>query len=129
VTVLALSVVGTVVLVLVALLLVLFLTGLAMNARRRRAAEGRFGDRIAEANRALADAHAQDKGWAPETVEAAAREAFAAAHPGAPLDGLSLVQVIDLPGTEADQAVFHVVSRGEEHTITLGRTGGRWQAV
>ena len=38
-----------------------------------------------------------------------------------------LVQVVDKPGTDADQAIFHVkTADGAEHRMTLGRTGGEW---
>jgi hypothetical protein len=38
-----------------------------------------------------------------------------------------LVQVIDKPGTEEDQAVYRVLTGdGEEHRITLGRSGDVW---
>jgi hypothetical protein len=43
---------------------------------------------------------------------------------------MQLVQVIDRPGTDADQAVFRVeTADGDEHRITLGRTGGVWGAA
>lgn len=123
------SVVGIIALVVVGLLAVLFVTGLLLGNRRQARFEDRYRDRVAQANRHLAAAHAEDNGWAPATVEAAAREAFGAAHPGAPVDDISLVQVIDPPGTDDDQAIFKVLSDGEEHTITLGRRDGRWLAV
>src|SRR3546814_4595754 len=67
--------------------------------------------RLAAANEALADAHAADKGWKRATIEKAARDAFARAHKGVKIDALHLVQVIDKPGVDADEAVFHEIGR------------------
>ena len=40
------------------------------------------------------------------------------------------MQVVDQPGTDADQAVFRVLGAdGAEHTVTLGRRDGAWVAV
>jgi hypothetical protein len=36
------------------------------------------------------------------------------------------VQVLDRPGTDADQAVFRVRTTDGDHTVTLGRTDGVW---
>ena len=38
------------------------------------------------------------------------------------------MQVVDLPGTDADEAVFRVVSDGADTQITLGRRDGVWVA-
>ncbi|HYF28240.1 MAG TPA: hypothetical protein VD931_21030 [Baekduia sp.] len=122
------SVLAIILIVLVVLVVLLFLSGFVGNARRRAAREADLRRRIAAANEALAEAHAQDNGWEPSTVEAAAREAFAAQHPGAAVEELHLVQVVDLPGTDADEAVFRAVAGGVEHTVRLGRTDGRWVA-
>ncbi len=60
---------------------------------------------------------------APELIAAAAAERFGDGVVGTP----QLVQVLDRPGVEADQAVFRVESTdGREHRITLGRTSGEW---
>ena len=122
------SVLAIVLIVLGAIVLLLFLTGAVGAARRRAAQAGDLNRRIAAANEQLAAAHAADKGWEPATVEAAAREAFAAAHPGASVDALHLVQVVDLPGTDADEAVFRVLSGGAQHDVRLGRRDGAWVA-
>lgn len=115
-----------VLIVLGVLLLVLFVGGSIAAARRARALEPQLRARIEAANEALAQAHALDRGWERATVEAAAREAFAAAHPGAAVDALHLVQVVDRPGTDADEAVFAVTSGGTRHELRLGRRDGRW---
>ncbi|MDX6731448.1 MAG: hypothetical protein QOC54_1396, partial [Baekduia sp.] len=86
----------------------------------------RLGAQIAAADAALADARAEDRGWDRATIEAAARAAIAPRE----ARELQLVQVLDRPGTDADQAVFHVVGAdGQESTVTLGRRDGAWVAV
>jgi hypothetical protein len=79
-----------------------------------------------DVNRALAAARATDRGWEPGTMEAAARAAFARGRPGVEVRELTLVQVIDRPGTEEDKAVFQVAYAQAQVLVTLGRTGGEW---
>ena len=78
------------------------------------------------AERELAKAHAADKGWDPALLHAAARARRRRAVRRAAVTGLQLVQVIDKPGTDADQAVFRVETADGEQSLTLGRTGGVW---
>jgi hypothetical protein len=119
-------VLGIVVGVIVVLALVLFVGGLVITGRRRDALGAQLRDRIEAADAALAEARAQDKGWERATIEAAARAAVAPAE----VRELQLVQVVDRPGTEADQAVFRVVGTdGAERTVTLGRRDGAWVAI
>ncbi|HEY4094591.1 MAG TPA: hypothetical protein VGM33_03730, partial [Baekduia sp.] len=67
-----------------------------------------------------------DRGWDRATIEAAARAAVAPRE----IRDLHLVQVVDKPGTDADQAVLRVVAAdGAESTLTLGRREGAWVAV
>jgi hypothetical protein len=120
------NVLAIILIALAAVLIVLFLGGLAANARRRRALEADLRERIAAANQALADARAQDRGWDPALLEAAALAAFAARHPGATSPDLHLVQVIDRPGTEADEAIYEVLGGDQRATVRLGRQDGVW---
>ena len=91
------------------------------------AGAGKLHAELAAAEGARAPAHASDKGWDRELLEAAAREAFAQRFGTTPISAMQLVQVLDRPGTDADQAVFRVLTAdGEEHRITLGRSGGVW---
>jgi Tfp pilus assembly protein PilX len=123
-------VLGLVVGFLVVLLILLFIGGLIASGRRRQVLRERLAARIEEADAALAQARASDRGWEREVIEAAAREAFAARHGGKAPDDLHLVQVVDKPGTDADQAVFRaVVDLGRDDTITLGRRDGAWVAL
>jgi hypothetical protein len=102
--------------------------GYFAQRRRLRATEGTFRASIEQADQDLAAAHAEDNGWDRARLEAAARRVFAEQHPGHAVDELALVQVVDKPGTEADEAVFVVTGGGHEHRIVLGRAGDDWVA-
>jgi hypothetical protein len=100
--------------------------GYIAMARRTSARDGKLLEQLKQAEHDLAQARATDRGWERATLEAAARAAAAQRFGSAEVTGLQLVQVIDKPGTDADQAVFRVHTTGGDHTITLGRTGGVW---
>jgi hypothetical protein len=121
------SVVEIVLLVLVVLIVLLIAGGLAVNARRYRAVAQTLGEAVLAADQALAAAHAEDKGWDRTIMESAARDAFAA-RSEQPIRELHLVQVVDRPGTEEDEAIFRVVTDGAEHDVRLGRRDGAWTA-
>jgi hypothetical protein len=108
-----------------ALLVLALFGGLAASIRNRRRRE-RFGSSLDEVDRSLADARATDRGWERGVLEAAARRAFEAERPGAEIHELTLVQVVDRPGTEEDKAVFRVVATDIRVHLTLGRVGGEW---
>ena len=112
-----------VVLVVVALLAI---GGAVATAQRTRAQRDVLERQLADADRELAQAHAQDKGWERAALEAAAREAFAERHGGAEVRELRLVQVVDRAGTDADQAIFRVKAADGDHELVLGRREGRW---
>jgi hypothetical protein len=124
---LAVSTVAIVLLVLAAIVVALAAGGWFAAAGRARMRERKLVEELRGAERALAQAHAADKGWDRALLESAARDAVAARFGSGAIDALQLVQVIDRPGTDADQAVFRVQTPdGDEHRITLGRTGGEW---
>ena len=108
--------------VFLALVIVLAVGGNYARRRQLERTQGRFDHQHAEVNRDLASAHAADRGWAREGLEAAAREAYAAQRDGAAPTDLTLVQIIDRPGTDEDKAVFAI---GDER-LTLGRANGDW---
>ena len=54
------------------------------------------------------------------------RAASAPSSFGAEPEELTLVEVIDRPGTDDDQAVFDVSAGGERHRVVLGRRDGDW---
>jgi hypothetical protein len=118
-----------IIIVVVALLLVLLIVGgLVANARRARGGEDELRVALREADRALAAARAVDRGWDREAMEAAARVAFAARSP-AEIGELLLLQVVDRPGTEEDQALFRVVTDAGSEEILLVRREDAWGAA
>lgn len=118
-----------VVLIVVVVLVLLFLGGLAGNARLRAANDHLLTRQIAEADAALAGARAQDRGWDPALLEAAARAAFAQRHPGVAVERLQLVQVVDRPGTDEDSARMQVAHAGGVEDIELRRAGDTWSGA
>src|SRR5215218_1617218 len=85
-------------------------------ARNRQLARSRpaFERALAQVDRDLAAAAASDRGWDRALLEAAARR-IGAEQLGAEPDELTLVEVIDKPGTDEDQAVCEVSARGTRH--------------
>jgi len=111
----------------VVLVVVLAAAGIWVAGRRQREHEASFEEHVVEANRALAVAHAADRGWDPATVEGMARSVFAAERPGVEVREITLVQVIDKPGTDEDKAVFRVgTPDGTPELVRLGRRDGEW---
>jgi hypothetical protein len=108
------------------LVIVLAVGGSFARRRQLAASRGRFDRNLAQVNRDLAAAHAQDRGWAREGLETAARAAYASERAGAAPDELTLVQIVDRPGTDDDKAVFHVLTGDRDERLTLGRDGGEW---
>jgi len=121
------SVLEIVLIVIGVVLVILIVGGLIANARRTREGEGALRAELEQANRALAIAHAQDKGWEREALERAAREAFAQ-RSDATVRELELVQVIDRPGIDEDQAVFRVITDAGNESLRLDRHEGGWAA-
>ena len=110
-----------VVIVVVVLLVALFAGGYVANARRTDAERASLRAQVQAADQHLARAHAEDKGWERSGLEAAARDAYRSRH-GRDPQALHLVQVVDMPGIEEDEAVFE--ADGER--LVLGRSGDRW---
>ena len=124
------SVLAIILIVLAVFIVGLFVLGLIAALRARAAGHDTFYAKLGEANEALADARAQDRGWDPETLEALARAAAERRHPDATVREVRLVQVVDKPGTDDDQARFRIdVARGRDFDIVLGREGGEWKAL
>jgi type II secretory pathway pseudopilin PulG len=117
-----------IILILVALLVLLIVGGVVANARRTRAEGDQLRATLMEADRALAQARAADRGWERGLLESAARDAFAVRSP-ADVRELQLLKVIDRPGTEEDQALFRVVTDAGSEEILLARHGDSWRAA
>ena len=109
-----------------ALVILLAVGGAYARRRQLDAGRGHFDAQLARVNEDLAAAHAQDRGWAREGLEEAARAAYASERPGAEPEELTLVQIVDRPGTDEDKAVFRVTTGGRDEHLTLGRQGDDW---
>ena len=120
------STLAIVLVVALGVLVLLALGGMLANSRRRRVLEPRLEASLDEVNRRLAAAHAEDKGWEPSGLEAAARAAFAERRPGEEVREVVLVQVVDRPGTEEDKAVFRFGTDTGTAYLTMGRRDGAW---
>src|SRR4051794_26744543 len=96
-------------------------------ARNRQLARSRpaFERALAQVDQDLAAAAATDRGWDRALLEASARR-ISTERFGADPEELTLVEVIDRPGTDEDQAVFEVTAGGSRHRVVLGRRDGDW---
>jgi hypothetical protein len=115
------------IIVLVALFLIVVggIIARRMQLRRTRPA---FERRLSQVERDLVAAAAADRGWDRERLEAAARR-ICAEQVGAEPEELTLIEVLDRPGTDEDEAVFDVRAGGERHRLVLGRRDGEWIAA
>jgi flagellar biosynthesis/type III secretory pathway M-ring protein FliF/YscJ len=118
------STLAIIIAVFVVLVVVLAIAGYVVVGRRRESERAALHAQAREADQHLARAHAEDKGWERSGLEAAARAAYAQRHGREPA-ALTLVQVLDRPGIEEDEAVFD--ADGER--LVLGRRGGDWVAA
>jgi hypothetical protein len=118
-----------IVLIVVGALLVLgFVGGLLAARRRARAQEGSFARRVAEADQALEQARASDRGWDRGLMEEAARAGLAEARPGWSYQDLHLVLVDDRPGVAEDRAHFVATGPKGEGRVVVARRDGSWVA-
>ena len=125
---LALSTLGIVLIALAVLVALFFIGGLlGARARARRQADS-YAEHVAEADSALEQARAADRGWHRESMEQTAREAIAVARGGWSYDDLHLMLVEDRPGIEEDKAQFVAVGPEGECHVVLARDGDRWVA-
>jgi hypothetical protein len=115
-------------LIVIIVLVVLAVGGALARQRQLARTEDAFRRKLATADRDLAAAAAADRGWDRVRLEAAARR-LAAEQLGAEPDELVLVEVLDRPGTDEDQAVFRVRAAGDRHRLVLGRRDGEWVAA
>ena len=115
-------------LIAVAVVVGLFFLGGVLGARRRTQDQAPDLDRhIAEADRALEQARAEDKGWDRAALEAAARDAVQQVKPGFSPERLDLVLVDDRPGVTEDKAHFVATGGGGEQVrVVLARSDAGW---
>jgi hypothetical protein len=122
---------STIEIVLIALavvVLLFFIGGLIAVRVRGRRQESTFYEHVKEADQALQQARALDRGWHRETMESVARAAIGEARPGWPYDNLHLVLVDDRPGVEEDRAHFVAIGTDGQSRVILARAGDDWVA-
>jgi cbb3-type cytochrome oxidase subunit 3 len=120
------STLGIILIAIAAVLLLLFIGGMIAASRRLQRGQQDYSRHLAEADRALEQARAADKGWDRPVLEAAARGALAAERPGWPYEELALVLVDDKPGVEEDRAHFLASGDDGEARVVLARRNGGW---
>ena len=122
------SILATILIVVAVLLALLFLGGLVAARRRARRTAPEYARHLAEADRALEQARASDRGWDRTVMEAVARQALAREHPGASFDRLDLVLVDDRPGVMEDRAHFEAAIADRRVPVILARGEAGWTA-
>jgi hypothetical protein len=110
------------------LAIVAFIGGLIAVRRRDRAHAGDYARHLAEADHALEEARAADKGWDRAVMEAAVQRALQEQRPGFTPERLELVLVDDRPGVTEDKAHFVAAAGGDEVRIVLARGEVGWTA-
>jgi hypothetical protein len=116
-----------IVLVVLAAIILIFLLGGFVIARRRADRPG-WEEHIRRADQALEQARAADRGWDRELIHAAARRAMDEHRPGLEPVSLDLVLVDDRPGVEEDRAhLIAAVPSGDTVRVILARdASGEW---
>jgi hypothetical protein len=116
-----------IVLIVLGALILIFLVGGVVIARRRADRPG-WEEHIRRADQALEEARAADRGWDRERIHAAARSAIDRQHPGLEPLSLELVLVDDRPGVEEDRAhLIAAVPSGDSLRVILARdASGEW---
>jgi hypothetical protein len=123
------STLAIVLIVIAAVVLVFLVLGILGARARDRHQASTWMRRVAEADAALEQARAEDRGWDREAMSVAARSALAESRPGWTFDELLLVLVDDRPGVEEDRAHFVAIHGNDEETrVVLARQGDRWVA-
>jgi hypothetical protein len=120
------STVAIIVVTVLAVVLLLLVGGILGARRRDRRRQPRYEENVAEADRALEDARATDRGWNRVLLEGAAREGLERERPEFEYEDLFLVLVDDRPGTEEDRAHFMATGARGEVRLILAREGDDW---
>jgi len=111
--------------IVIVVLVLLAVGGVIARTIQLKRSRPAFERNLSKADRDLAAAAALDRGWDRTVMEAAARRA-ATERLGAEPEEITLVEVIDKPGTKDDQAVFEASAGGQRHRILLGRRDDDW---
>lgn len=118
-----------IVLIAIAVIVLLALVGGILGARRRdRMQAPTYAQHLREADHALEQARASDRGWDRSLMEQVVREALAEDRPGVTFTALELVLVDDRPGVESDRAHFEAMHGDERVLIVLARDEAGWIA-
>ena len=122
------SVLAIVLIVLGALVALLFVGGYVARRRHDKELAPDYLRHIAEADNALEQARAEDRGWDRADMEALARQSLEAAHPGMTIERLHLVLVDDQPGVHEDRAHFEAWDGQRSVRVVLTRSDAGWAA-
>jgi hypothetical protein len=120
------SALAIVLIALAAVLVIFFVGGLLGVRRRDRAQAPSYGRHLAEADRALEQARAADRGWDRAVMEAAARKGLEEHYPGVAFPRLELVLVDDRPGIREDRAHFDAVDGERRVRVVVSRRESGW---
>jgi hypothetical protein len=115
-----------IVLIVVGVILVLMFIG-GLVVARRRLDDPDYYRHLDQAEQALEQARASDRGWDRDLLHAAARSALDSERPGKSWPSLELVLVEDRPGVEEDRA--HMMASGPDgraRVVLMRRPDGEW---
>lgn len=104
----------------------LFIGGILGARRRDRRRAPNYAEHLHEADKALEQARAADRGWDRDVMERVVREALAREHPGVDFDRIELVLVDDRPGADEDRAHFEAVDGDRRVRVVMTRSGQGW---
>ncbi len=114
--------------IVIVVLIVLAAGGIVARSQQLKRSRPAFDRNLEKVQRDLVAAAAADRGWNREHLEAAARR-IGAEQLGSEPEELTLVEVLDRPGTDEDEAVFDMRAGGQRHRLVLGRRDGEWVAA
>jgi hypothetical protein len=114
--------------IVIVVLLLLIVGGVVARTQQLKRSRPAFERNLAQVERDLVAAAAADRGWDRERLESAARR-IGTEQLGSEPDELTLIEVLDRPGTDQDEAVFDVRAAGARHRLVLGRRDGEWVAA
>ena len=106
--------------------MLLFIGGLLGARRRDRRRAPQYAEHLHQADQALEQARAADRGWDRDVMERLVRETLEREHPGTAFDRIELVLVDDRPGVDEDRAHFEAVDGDRRVRVVLARSGEGW---